>query len=566
MSRLLSLGLALATLGASHRAAAQDPVPRKWTAILMMAGTYESMEEKLAWTGSSDDVNLIVLHQGWEGGIVGYRMLPDDNPDHPAGECCPGEVLPCCSSEPLPLEEMEITPESYIADAELLYRFLSFVHTHYPAEHYLISHRGATSGVGLPLVEFANLMGRFSDLVGRKIDVVNNGFCLGGLLDWAYTLREHVDYFVGSPNWTNPPVSARWRFYAWVRELIKNPDIDSRAFASTMADLFAMETIDCGCSNPGEPWTVSAVDLSKMGALAAAHRELNCALLEDFSNYDAPFEDAAQHSAVYGSGMRNDLVYFARVLREDVGDEVLRAAAQEVITAGSDAVINFHGEPGGLFDGGDNAYGTAVIINADLEWDYTPEYYGPYQLDSSWRLVLQSNGSGVVDPVVSELTLTPDEVTLAVGESVEIEAVGVSAQYGTLCGALVDWDTSHLRGGTLVDEGNPARFKARYAGTGTLVARMGALTASAQIAVRGSGTSTPRPKKTDEGCGCGALPRDPPYSFPWASSSAGEAGVNRRACAAAGRRHWRRSPPCYGGDRTGARACAILAGRAPPRR
>ena len=157
---------------------------------------------------------------------------------------------------------------------------------------------------------------------GKKIEVLVVGFCTSGALDWAYGVAPYVDYYVGTPQFTNPPVAQRWRVYRWAREVIEKPSISSRELASKVVDHFELTTTDCveksnGCSNaPKEPWTVVAIDEAKLPAVAAAVKDAVCAVLPSVTN--AMHKSVLSSTTLYCSSLtpRYDMASYFMNLKE----------------------------------------------------------------------------------------------------------------------------------------------------------------------------------------------------------------------------------------------------------
>ena len=520
----------------------QTTPKREWTAILLMSATYDDMHTKLSWTGSSDDVNVVVFHDQDGFGTVAYRMLPDISTANPPGECCPTEV-DCCGFEDLPLDAMGLSSSDTIEEPGVLPKFLRYVANNFPANHYLISARGQMDGVrllehngggGLTIEQLETDLDGFNALTGKKVDVVNVGLCLGGVVDWAYALKDVADYYVGSPNFTNPPVSNRWRFYRWVRELIKTPTMAGRDLALVMPDIFAETTPDCvaagdQCANTNppnpsaspdepEPWTCAAIDIAKLTEVANASSAFVCSIVPNFLTIESTYANAVNHSSVYGwlgGGMaewsRLDLEYFAIRMRDALTDPTMKADADALAVAVEAAVIANQFQTrtsGGWFDGGDNAYGLSAIIPAGGTWgEYTPENHGPYQIDSLWQLLIQADSGGSTSTAAYVKT-EPLNVVLPVGQTIEIIAKGSDVNSQPTCLGIIDWDTSGIASiGELVSDGNPAVFKADIPGTGVLKAVLGPLSATSYITVTKAPDPPPNPSEPSDstvsgGCAC----------------------------------------------------------------
>jgi hypothetical protein len=485
-----------ALVGRSASAQSDD-----WTVMILLPGTYADTEERLTWTGSSARVNVVVLHDD-SSGLRAYKMLPDPDTTHPAGDCC-SAGQGCCQSQDIPLSDIGLSAGQSMAMPSVLQSFFAYVVSKFPAQHYAVSMRGTPdlpSTFALP-DRITELVG----LIGHKLELLNLGFCLGGPVDEVYGYREVVDYFVGSQNFTNPPVAMRWRPHLWIRDLIKTPTMPTSELAEAITVAFA-DTSDycvsaghyCSNTNPpndtvtrNEPWAISAYDLSKVSGIAVAVRELVCALSDNFSANSTAFEAAKQSALFYEHEQTLDLRYFAARIRDLSSSSAVKTAADGVIAAIEQAIIAHVYQQApyatgrqGWFDNGPNASGASTT----LESSYKPAG-GRYIYDSMWRSLLRIS-QGLAKPTVGSLSIQPTPLKLVVGQSGQVEARGVSQTYGPMCKVAVTWDTASLAGvGALTTTGNPATIQASTVGTGTLKATFNNMSATVSVEV----TAAPNP-------------------------------------------------------------------------
>jgi hypothetical protein len=488
-ARLATLGLMLVVSIPGSALAA------KWTVATILVGEYEDMEKRLKTTGSSDDVNVVVLHYKGSNNVVAYRLLKDTNTAHPPGQCCPNGETTCCDIEAIPLTSIGI---GNTLTAEAVKKFYQHVVQKYPADHYLMGLRGepfGNTGVlagaftsGITIAKLNEALKTVVDMRGgKKVEVLVIGFCTSGALDWAYGVSPYVDYYVGTPQFTNPPVAVRWRVYRWGREVIENPGISGRELASKVVDLFALTTTDCiensnGCSNaPDEPWTCVAVDEAKLPAVAEAVKDAVCAVL--------PTVTSQMHSSVlagttlYCSSQtpRYDMASYFMNLKEKVTDTAAKAAIDRVLAAHKASIVNWKYEPGFY---NDRAYGYSFYTMKNLG---SVTDIGTWQIDSLWQAYMAKvGGTASPLPAPTGLVIDPPKLEEGVGEQASLTARGVSAKFPSMCAlSPVTWDTSSLNGvatpsGT---SANPVVITGQKGGTGLLKVSASSLVGQAEVTI-----------------------------------------------------------------------------------
>ncbi len=493
----------------------------KWTVATILVGEYAEMETRLRTTGSSDDVNVVVLHYKSQGNAVAYKLLKDAAASHPPGQCCPNGEATCCDIESIPLSSIGIDGT---VSASAVTKFYQYLAKNFPADHYLLGLRGipgytrVLAGISLPRVEgitIVELNSAMKTLVdargGKKVDLLVAGFCTSGNLDWAYGVSPYVDYYVGSPQFTDPPVAMRWRIYRWAREVIENPSISSRDLASKVVDLFALTTSECedskGCSNaPKQPWACVAVETAKLPAVAAAVKDVVCAVL--------PSVTSSMHKSVLAATTLNcstrtpryDMASYFMNLKTKVTDAAALAAIDRVIAAHDASIVNFKHEPG-YNDG--KAFGYSFYATSDQfigggQILGDPSEIGNWQIDSLWKAYMAKVGnSASALPAATGMVIDPAAVDLGVGDRASLTARGVSSEYPSMCALpSVTWSAESLNGVAVLDStsANPAALTGKQPGTGVLKASASGFSAQTRVTVSGSGEviaegdeGTPRP-------------------------------------------------------------------------
>lgn len=208
--------------------------------------------------------------------------------------------------------------------------------------------------------------------------------------------------YVGTPQFTNPPVAVRWRVYLWAREVVEKPSISSRQLASKVVDLFALTTTDCiensiGCSKPpDEPWTSVAIESAKLPAVAAAVKDAVCAVLPSVTS--AIHKSVLAATTLYCSTFtpRYDMASYFMNLKDKVSDPAAKAAIDRVLEAQHASIVNWKYEPG-YYD--DKAYGYSFYTSKNLG---AVSEIGPWQIDSLWQAYMAKvSGSASVLPTAT---------------------------------------------------------------------------------------------------------------------------------------------------------------------
>lgn len=505
----------------------------KWTEIVFAEGAYAQMQERLQRVGATDDVNVVVMHNTGEA-LKAYALQKDSVAGHTPGQCCAAgtAIGSCCGVSEIPLADVGVSEQPITVD--MVGKFLSYVQTEYPAEHYMVVFRGepgeGASSIyqsGFTVMELREKLQEFvTNQGGRAIDILSMSYCLSGSTDWSYNFAGVVDYYVAPANWTNSPVAARWRVQRWAQELIQAPTLGGREVATKMVDVFAEDGSECngGCTNlsQGEPWTAAASDLSQSKAYSDAMRDFVCAYLKQFDPArDKPiFEAAKQASVPYGATNQMeievehyDIKHFAMNLRERLADAGLKEKLTTFISAHDKYTFKYALEPKGFSAFSDNAFGLSGYFNL-LEGPpatvySSPAKIGPWMTRSMWKAFLAKTAAVDVSVSLTPSALVVDapKVQLQVGESLLLTARGANTTFpdGMCEASNVSWQIDNGSLASLAGtSGNPVKLTASAPGQVTVTATSDGKKASVEVTIGGSGSAGSGPGASGASSGGGS--------------------------------------------------------------
>ncbi len=481
----------------------------KWTIITVMGAEYADMKERLLDTGSTDDVNVLVMHSNEGTNMDVYRLLKDPNSSHPIGQCCPNNQGPCCQAQDIPLSTIGIQGTS--VNAYNVNKLYQYAQQKYPAERYLLIMRGhmltarllnsdVGRGNGIGVTELADILRQFVQRNGgKKVDVLNIGLCLGGNIDWSYAMAPYVNYYVGSPQYSVSPIAMRWRVYRWVRDIIEKPTISSRSVATNIVNIFKETSTYCSnaghnCSKArdGIPWTAAAYDLSQAPVMQRTMREFVCSML---SNYDGgPVSTAYNRATKYGISIlmpesgRRDLKHFMTLLRANLRDANKQAAIDSYLNAQSKYVIK------SIFESGyynNESHGIAAFF--DLGKYANAQEIGPWQLESLWKVLLDKHNRMGGLPSPSKIVIDASTTEIAVGKSLTLVTRGFANGFGATCALPgIKWSVDKSDVASLSSTtSNPVSLKAIRAGTVRVRATYSGMSAETNFAVKSTVAAPP---------------------------------------------------------------------------
>ncbi len=505
----------------------------KWTVALVIAADYDDMKKNLEETGSSDDVNVVVLHSVEGKTMSAYRLLKDQRASqHPPGQCCPDNQGPCCGSENIPLQNIAgLVPP--VVSASNIDAFYKYVQANHPAEHYMLVNRGHMrltyvmlqsdlfSGEGLSVSEQSTVLKNFvARQGGQKIDLLVNGFCLTGNADWSYAAAPYVDYYVGSPNFSLTPISIRWRPYRWIRELIENTAETGRSMSSRVVDIFSDTNSFCRTSadycsraNGGCYWTSSAYRASRAPKFATAMKNFVCTQLDGFDNNARnAITRAMGKTGRYGThpvhySERYDLKSLLTNLRTEFASSPTKVAGIDALIAAHDNyVYKYVFEKAGAVRPGGAGYkdGEANGLSVFIQNKYaTAAQIGPFQIDSLWKAFLDKYFSGTGLPAPTGLTIETSMTEIGVGQDTSLLARGSSAEYPSMCALpRLSWTVLNPDIASVADDNaNPARIVGKKQGSTKVRVTFSGLTTELTINVKAQPVTPPSSgdDETDDG-------------------------------------------------------------------
>ncbi|MEQ8186975.1 MAG: clostripain-related cysteine peptidase [Candidatus Eremiobacterota bacterium] len=347
------------TLGSS---ASETSAPKKWTFMHYAAGDnnlapyIESDVDEMERIGSDANTNIVALLDLNRGkGAKTYYITQDKTPG-------------------LKSEVLENHGLVNTSDPKFLAKFIIDSVKKFPAEHYMLDigdHGGGWSGaisddstggwMSTPQIRQALDMAQKE--TGVKLDIVAFDCCLMATGEVANELKDHTNFMVasqeseGGAGWTYNDVlkDKDGNTLAPQRHSYKNLLMSAEVLGDTQEKLrnritlepkeFAMKQVDSAGAHQNDLPTMSAFDLSKMGAFNNAAAGLADAILAT-STPNATLKGLAGKTQSFSSG--KDAFHFAQLIVKDptISDPKLKEAAQNLMDAVGEVIIhNEHQEP-----------------------------------------------------------------------------------------------------------------------------------------------------------------------------------------------------------------------------
>jgi len=278
--------------------------------------------------GSSDDVNIIVLWDGYYAPAYLYKVVLGDI------ELVGG----------FPLNGAEVNMGNWT----VLKAFVDFVDEEFTADHYFLDlwdHGNSFLGgcvdehTGVEVPSRDRLMNDevATALQGHRIDIIAWDACLMAMMEVAYeyvALGVDADYLVGSENYV--PLYG-YPYDVILQALVGNPEMSGLDFAITVASEYAEYYRPRAHWNGGVMATLSVIDLAKIEEAAedlsalAALLETKLQTEETFDAYRDLISEARGDGnlpwAEYGWEYYVDLPTFALSLRDRTSDEDIKELA-----------------------------------------------------------------------------------------------------------------------------------------------------------------------------------------------------------------------------------------------
>lgn len=366
-----------------------SPAPRKWTVLvymnadndLEMYGVQDVNEMEAA--PSSDQVAVAVqmdrsplydTSQGDWSGAKRFQICHDDDPT----------VMSSLTLSPI-LEDMGPTD---MGQPGTLHDFINWGKAHFPAEHYLLivwNHgsgwrsRAASADVSTNGVSFDDTSGTYITTVdlpsalatSPPLDMVAFDASLMQMMEIAYEMRSSCDYIVGSEE--SPP-GAGYEYDTWLSDLVANPSMSPRQLGITIAQ----RTLDYYGS--ASDITQSVIDVAELPQLATALDTFAGTLIANAGSQAVPCSKARDEAESFKYYEYKDLYHYAALVKQYATNSKVRAAADNVMTAVTGAVV---GENHG--NEHPNAHGISIYIPTQSAYIRIAGQYQPLALARATR-------------------------------------------------------------------------------------------------------------------------------------------------------------------------------------
>jgi len=425
---------AVVVLLAAAGALAQSTPNAKWTFMVYLDAD-NNLEEvgiddflEMAEVGSTDNVQIVVQFDR----VAGYSSEYGDWTGTKRFRVTAG-------MEPTTASAEEDLGEVNMGDSNSLVDFIDWAKDEYPADNYVLvlwNHgsgwhspgpeaeppaKAAESPVTAPTREspFTAVCEDVTDAdtlynkevrqalesAGADIRILAFDACLMGMLEVAYEMRDVADILVGS-ELTEP--GPGWAYDTLLQDLVDDPEMTGNELAAAMVDHY-MESYDNSSVN------LSAIDLSKVAALAEATFDLGDSLVANWAHDD-----------------HTEMEQAATLVLNRLDEAVIANGFDPATTPNANGLAVYFPLQDVWFD---DDYSPVNILFASGSWDeFVQQYY--IAMESSWvrniRLVVQSFDDGygsnidlghfaelVVDPPV-----TIDYYTQEITSETSFEEVG----------------------------------------------------------------------------------------------------------------------------------------------
>jgi hypothetical protein len=389
-------------------ASAASPQKKRWTFLFYVNGNNFLSKQApaqlrmLEMTGGSDDnINIVAQVARMKGGLdgitkdwIGVRRyeVPATGKELDQGEM-QSEIL----RELIPPYTRGITStlkddlgDADMGDAATLKDFVQWGMNNYPAEHYCVVMLGPSQGMkGVMRDETTGHQMSPDDLktaldgvkkaTGQEVDVLAFDSSNSTQAEMLYALKDSTKYVVGSEGL----VSGTGMSTPSVMFELKKANTDKTRTPEEVAQTFSMVGSMAVSQAQFTP-TVSAVDMSKVGAIRDAVNDLGEALVKSSIDRNHLRDLVANTQEVAMPGVTRayegvkDAYHFAKLVArdKDITDASVKSAAQKVMDAVDGALVG-EAHRGGPYR---NANGISVFL---------PENYGfirpdTYPVDKSF--------------------------------------------------------------------------------------------------------------------------------------------------------------------------------------
>jgi len=319
--------------------------PKDWTILVYSVSDnnlYEYMQQDLdeaERVGSTNEMNVLVetSHQPKGGSVVRMKLEPDQT------EGLKSPVL------------QDLGASRDMSKSESMAESIAWAMKEYPSKHFMVivsDHGGGWLGANhsestdswMTAADLEAGFKKAQEMTGKKIDVIGFDECLMASTEVAHQIKDCADYMVASEEVEG---GAGWQYD---EALGKTANKKSRVFGGevlnyaaaalrardslTPADM-AKGIVQMAEGHQRDLGTMSAIDLSKMGAVTAAVDNFAGAVIDSgLTSADfAPVKQATQKFYEFA-----DMGHFVELAGEKFGGKI-QEAADQVKSALNEAVI-----------------------------------------------------------------------------------------------------------------------------------------------------------------------------------------------------------------------------------
>lgn len=395
------------------RALAKAAEPKDWTILYCLDGNNDLEPYilqnvlEMETVGSSPEVNIVAQlsraprsaiyekksreKTGIDGDWVGCRRyLISQNPD--------ADNNPDKKISSTPLLDSPATPNH--GDPRTLSEFLIWGITNFPAKHYMVvisDHGEGFRGTGfdkfygdhLDLPELRQALETARAQTGIKPDLITFDTCLMAHAETAYQLKDAAQFMVASEELVGAEGLPN---IALLKHLKENPHTDGRALASKLVDLSRQDAILRKQENRDEAAPqMSAIDLSKAGALGEAFKDLGQALKSSHlkaSTLETIVKDT-KHFDQWEKPLSDfrDVIHFCQNLEAHPSTNGgIKKAARELQEAAAAACLNRHNEGKRM----EHAQGLSVYLPTKPKFDKFEYGATDFEQATNWSAWLRS--------------------------------------------------------------------------------------------------------------------------------------------------------------------------------
>jgi hypothetical protein len=358
---------ATSTNAAGDTSAFAQPAHLLWTILLYLNGDndlsqamFDTMDSIVA-ANPSPRANVLALVDG-KSGPRGSTMLYD-----------------ITHGQAISLNVPSVTTgERNMGDGKTLVDFVTWARSNYPARHTMLSildHGGGWAPSGEDFIpgstphkhawfaggsglswdfssnydyldspEIRQALASITNNGAKKLDVLFYDVCLMGMLEVAYQVKEYATFFVSSQNIGWAPGGLQNRYVRTIQSV--TPTATPRDVAALLVESYANSI-----PSIQHPYTISALDLTKLPAVVDATNQLALATSQRVSNpqaadrlkqayddsqkidYDSDFQlEPATDGFV-------DLYDFAQHVSQQFGDPVITKHANDVVAALNTTIV-----------------------------------------------------------------------------------------------------------------------------------------------------------------------------------------------------------------------------------